>query len=320
MAEKIAHLFPSPPVIRWRYHSPVYSTAEKTAGQNPPKGAVIDYFLKAKPKAPIKLEIVDAAGKVVHAFDSKEKKNAGAEDDPDTGKDHHKKPVLPVKVGVNRFVWDLRYQGAKPIRGSKVDGGNPLEGPPVLPGTYTIRLTVDGQTLTTPVLVRQDPRIEERPAALEEQLKQALTLRDEISRLSEMVKGLRSVRTQLVRRNVLLANHAKAKPLIEQSKEIIAKLDALEEKLHNPKAEVSYDILAMKGGARLYSRMISLYEWFHDSDGPLTQGMKEVYIEQTGELKKYAAEFQTLLTADLVKLNELARKLEVPGVIVPGNP
>ena len=190
----------------------------------------------------------------------------------------------------------------------------------LLPGTYSLRLTLDGKTLTTAVRVRLDPRVQETPAALEEQLKQALGLRDEIGRLSGMVKQIRSVRTQLVRRNVLLADRANAQPLVQQSKELIAKLDAVEEKLHNPKAEVSYDILAMRGGARLYSRMISLYEWFHDSDGPLTQGMKEVATEHADELKKYAAEFQTLLTGDLVKLNELAKKLEVPGILVPGKP
>lgn len=312
------YLFPAQPSHRWRSHSPVSSTHEKTAGKNPPSGAVIDYFLKAKPKAAIKLEVVDAAGKLVRSFDSKEKQDAEAEDDPDAEEDEHKKPVLPAKVGVNRFTWNLRYGGTKPIRGSKVDGGNPQAGPLVLPGTYTLRLTVDGQTLTTPVLVRQDPRVEEKPADLEEQLKQALALRDEIGRLSEMVKRLRSVRAQLARRDALLAGNPKAKPLIEQSKALIAKLDALEEKLHNPKAEVSYDILAMKGGARLYSQLLSLYEWFHDSDGPLTQGMKEVYAEHAAELKKCAGEFEAILSEDLARLNAEAKKRDVPGVWVPG--
>ena len=64
--------------------------------------------------------------------------------------------------------------------------------------------------------------------------------------------------------------------------------------------------LAQKGGARLYSQMISLYEALHDSDGPLTQGMKEVYAEQVDELKRHASELKTLLTEDLARVNELA--------------
>src|SRR5262249_23117367 len=103
---------------------------------------------------------------------------------------------------------------------------------------------------------------------------------------------------------------------VKAAKELIEKLDALEAKLHNPKAEVVYDILAQKGGAQLYSKLIMLFEWLGDSDGPVTQGMQGVSAELRQDLQKYTAEYTTL-RAELAKLNEMARKLEVPGVIVP---
>ena len=105
--------------------------------------------------------------------------------------------------------------------------------------------------------------------------------------------------------------------MVKDATSLIAKLDLLEEKLHNPKAEVTYDILARKGGARLYSQLAQLYEWLKDSDGPITQGMREVYAEQAKELRHLETVLQGLVTGDLNRLNNLVRKLELPHVIVP---
>jgi photosystem II stability/assembly factor-like uncharacterized protein len=316
--EQNAYLFRVEPALRWRYHPPNYSEGRKnTIGENPPKGAIVNYFLKKKPKEPITLEVFDAKGTLVTVFDSREDKDEPAEDEPDVSEERDKKLVLPTLPGVNRATWNLRYRGAKAIKGAKVDSGEPEHGPLVLPGTYTLKLTVDGQVMTATVKVEPDPRVTLPLAELEAQLKTTLAVRDDLTRLTEMVERLRSVRSQLTQRNELLKDNAKAEPLVKQAKALIDKLDALEAKLHNPKAEVTYDILAQKGGARLYSQMLWLYESLIDSDGPVTQGMREVYAEQTAELKKYGAELRTLLTEDLAKVNEQAKLLDVPGVIVP---
>src|SRR5207244_2710160 len=128
-------------------------------------------------------------------------------------------------------------------------------GPLVNPGTYTLRLTVDGQTATGAVTVQRDPRVQISASDLSEQLRFALTLRDEISRLARLVNRIRAVKKQLTDRNELLKDDAKAEPLIQLAKSMIRKLDDLEGKLHNPKAEVTYDILAQRGGAKLYSKL-----------------------------------------------------------------
>src|SRR4029077_13956819 len=101
------------------------------------------------------------------------------------------------------------------------------------------------------------------------------------------------------------------------NKKLVEKLDALEEKLHNPKAKTVYDILAQKGGAKLYSQYTSLYSFALDADGPPTQGMKDVYTEINQELKKLLVEWIALRDADVTKYNEQSRKLDMPGVFVP---
>src|SRR5262249_28088407 len=149
-----------------------------------------------------------------------------------------KKTVLTTEVGVNRIVWDLHYKGADKIKGAKVDAGLVELGPLVNPGTYTLKLTVDGKTQTATVAVQADPRDQLSEGDLSEQLKFALAIRDDLNRLTRMVNQIRSIRKQLSGREELLKDHPKAEALIKPSQELIRKLDALEENLHNPKAEV----------------------------------------------------------------------------------
>jgi photosystem II stability/assembly factor-like uncharacterized protein len=315
--EQEARLFPVQPAVRWRYHSPVEAPRGKSAGDNQPKGAIVNYFLKQKPKEPISLEILDSKGSVVRTLSSKPEPEEVPADDPDEREERPKKTILTTEPGVNRVVWDLRYDGAKAIPKAKQDGGEPKIGPLALPGTYTIRLKVDGKTLSESVEVRPDPRLQISSADLEEQQKFALTARDDINHLSEMVSNIRSIRNQLASRNELLKDNPSAVPVIQSAKELVTKLDELEAKLHNPKAEVVYDILAQKGGAKLYSKLIFLFEFAKDADGPPTQGMQEVYQEQKAELNYLADEYQTLVR-NLVEQNEKAKDRNVPGVIVPG--
>ena len=94
-------------------------------------------------------------------------------------------------------------------------------------------------------------------------------------------------------------------------------LDALEEKFHNPKAKVSYDILAQKGGAQLYSQLASLFETAKDADGAPTEGLRDVFKEQAGLLEQYEKAWKELTESDLKALNERAGKLGYPIVIVP---
>jgi photosystem II stability/assembly factor-like uncharacterized protein len=334
VAKSDAHLFPVEPAIRWHYSTPFHS---RGTGQNPPAGAIIDYYLKAKPKGTLTLEIRDAHGELVDSFTSKKKKEPPAvgiqqekvetakempkedeeateESDPDAPDERYKRMELKTEVGVNRVVWDLRYKGADKIKGAKVDAGNPEVGPWVAPGSYTLKFTADGKTMTTMVNVQADPRVRVLAAEQAEQLKMALAIRNDLNQLSKMVNQIRSLRKQLSARNELLKDQDKMKPLVQSSNDMVKKLDALEGKLHNPKARVTYDILAQPGGAKLYSQLSPLFDYAKDGDGSPTQGMREVYAEYSRELQRCATELRSLLTGQLTQLNDLAKKLEVPTV------
>jgi photosystem II stability/assembly factor-like uncharacterized protein len=324
MAPKIvdqeAYLFAGKPAVRWRFHAPVEGPRGKQAGANPAPGAVIHYFLNKKPKDPITLEIDDAQGGLVRKLSSKPEPEELPPDDPDSREDEPKHKPLPVHIGVNRFTWDLCHDGAVIIPKAKADAGDAKDGPLVIPGTYTIKLNVDGKTFATTVEVLPDPRMQIPLPDLEEQQRFALAIRDDIGALAGIVKRIRTVRAQIVNRDELLKEEPKAKALLLAGKELLNKLDILERKLHNPKAEVAYDILAQPGGAQLYSKLILLFEFAKDSDGLPTQGMREVYAEQKRELAKLTKAFDSLVKGDLSKLNDTAKTMDIPSIIVPESP
>jgi hypothetical protein len=272
--------------------------------------------LPAAVKGELKIEILDAQGRPVRTLSSiasaDERDDEEQEDEETTSK---KKP-LSTEAGVQRAVWDLASQGATKIAHAKVDAGNPERGPLVLPGTYTVRATADGKTATTTLRVLPDPRVNVSAADLEAQYAFATTLRDDITRLSGLVATVRSVRDQVRGRRPLVAARSDASALLTIADRVVARCDEIEGKLHNPTAEVTYDILAMRGGAKLYSRMSPLLDWVSDGDGAPTQGMREVYAEQRAELDALAADVRALVAGDVAALNEEARKLSLGFVVV----
>lgn len=313
--DKDAHLFTARSAYRYRTSSGPRSGQPMANGENPPRGAAVHYFLKSKPKGDVKLEVLDPGGNVVRKLTSKKKKDDEAVGDYSDTDD--KEVTLPTDPGLHRVHWDLLLEGAEKIKNARVDQGDPKHGPMAPPGEYTLRLNVAGKPRSATLTVRPDPRVQIDPKELADQLKLAVRLRDDISALTHSVEAMRSVKKQLTERNKLLAGEKKATELEKLSKRLIEKIDKLEEQFHNPKAEVTYDILARKGGAKLYSQLAFLYEAVRDADGVPPQGLREVYEEQAVVLKKLQGEWDKLVKEDLTRLNAVARKLDVPIVALP---
>jgi photosystem II stability/assembly factor-like uncharacterized protein len=154
---------------------------DEPAAENPPDGAVIDYFLGRAASGPVTLEILDAGGKLVRRYASTDKPDF---DMADLGKTLSvpvywvRKPVvLSSDAGMHRWVWDLRYAPPQsaghgyPISAIPHDTPREPLGPSVLPGRYTVRLTANGQTYTESLTVKMDPRVKTSLAGLEEQFK-----------------------------------------------------------------------------------------------------------------------------------------------------
>jgi hypothetical protein len=324
--EKADHLFTVRPATRWLVGArPVSSHLRGASAPNPAYGAVVWYHLAKEPTAAVRLEVLDAKGTVVAVAkrDAKkpEKKEVSGEEvergETDEDEDH-KAPdrKLEAKPGLNRFVWDLTHDGAKPIPGAKVDSGNPAAGVPVAPGKYTLKLTVGTRAQTQTVEVMPDPRPTPTPdLAAQEQL--ALQVRDDITKLSAAVARIRALKKQLDLRKDLLKDNAGAKEVLKLDAALAAKLDALEGKLHNPKAKVTYDIFAARGGAMLYSQLTWLLTNLTDADGIPTQAQRDLAADLRKQLAGHRAALDTIVKEDVAKLNDTGKAVGVPGLYVP---
>jgi photosystem II stability/assembly factor-like uncharacterized protein len=138
---------------------------EEPVGQNPPDGAILDYVLGAKARTPVTLEILDAKGALVRRFASDDAPEALVE--PLAVPAFWARPprLLSAAPGMHRFVWDLRlpppavFTREYPISAIPHDTPQEPLGPFVLPGTYTVRLTVDETVLSRTLAVKMDPRV-----------------------------------------------------------------------------------------------------------------------------------------------------------------
>jgi Sortilin, neurotensin receptor 3, len=176
---------------------------ETPMGQNPPDGAVLDYVLKASAKL-VTMEILDAAGKVVRRFASDDKP------EPFDAKEINvptywvrQERVLSAAAGMHRWVWDVRYPKPKsfesdyPISAIPHDTPAGPLGPVVVPGEYTVRLTVDGVSTTRRLKVRLDPRVPATAADLQAMLAAEQRAAADLSASYAALQQVRALRTQL---------------------------------------------------------------------------------------------------------------------------
>jgi len=181
---------------------------EEPKAQNPPDGAIVDFYLKAAPSGDVTLEILDAKGEVMRTYSSKPRPETPRR--PGAVADYWIPPPshLTARPGMNRFAWDLRY-GAPGEEGAAA-------GPQVLPGTYTVRLSAAGRGATQPLQVTLDPRSTATPAEIQKRFDLSISLWRDMNRAAE------ASREGAALRRALAGLRQSAAP------EVAAKLNALD--------------------------------------------------------------------------------------------
>jgi photosystem II stability/assembly factor-like uncharacterized protein len=315
LKEKPVHLYAATTSTKWAGGGGnVSSHLRGSTARDPESGAAVWFHFAKEPKGEVKLEVLNADGKLVAKASGKA--DADEKDDDDEDGQEKKDRKLPVKAGLNKFVWDFTHDGAATIPGAKVDAGNPGMGVPVSPGKFTVKLTVGGETQTTTVEVKPDPRLDAKLFTTDQETL-ALKVRDRIDALTEAVLRIRVLQKQITLRKELLKDNAAAKDLLKAEAEYAKRLTAVEEKLHNPKAKIVYDIFAARGGAMLYSQLTWLLGNVTDGDGPPTKAQRELADELGKQLAAHLSEFEGLTTAEFKKLAEAAKKADVPELYLP---
>ena len=176
--------------VRWNTSVDMPWPKEEPTAPNPPEGALINYYLKSASSGPVTLEILQADGKLVRRYSSTDPVAPMPEPPAAPAPVYWYRPpqTLSTAAGMHRFVWDVHYQplaGLSPGPGpgdaalGAVPTQLPIQAIPyntvpapstpwVSPGTYTVKLTVDGKSYTQPIVVKQDPRVKTPALAMQQ--------------------------------------------------------------------------------------------------------------------------------------------------------
>jgi photosystem II stability/assembly factor-like uncharacterized protein len=286
-----AHLFPVRPALRYTSRFTRYGTGDKQfAGPNPPAGALITYYLKDKldEKTTLKLQIFDSAGKLVQDIE---------------------RPAR--EKGLNRVAWNLRLGGPEVRRPPTEEqlaffGGS--RGPQVLPGTYTVKLTVNDKTLEERVEVKLDPAVNVPVAALQETLDMQVKLRDMQTNINTSLRFLDSVKEQLKQAQTTMKGLQKEpdKDLMKALEDYVKQIDTLVDRL-----SARNEGLGFAGRNQVIDDIGSLFFSLDTNFGP-TAGQKEYFGEIQPVYRARIDEVNKFLRDTLPVWNEKLKAWNAP--------
>jgi photosystem II stability/assembly factor-like uncharacterized protein len=314
MAKSDAHLFKPEAAYRVRRSTnpdtPI--PPDEPAGENPPDGAILDYFLTQPASGPVTLEIVDAQGKLVRRFSSTDK--------PEVTQAELEKQLIPLywirmpkilsaSAGMHRWVWDLHYpspaslQHQYPISAVPYDTPRTPQGPIALPGEYTTRLAVNGHTFTASLTLKIDPRVNASAADLEKQFDLEVRLASELTVSTEAVTQARSVVDQLHK----LGNRSGA--LSESIKALDQKVGAI---LRGPTPAVSG--ASEPTLTRASAAVDALYTSVGQADAAPTTAQINAAADTERDLSALMKRWGEITNSDLPALNRQLKSANLPEI------
>src|SRR5881409_1716478 len=299
------------PQTALRLHYPEEFDKRQPVGDNPPPGAIIDYYFKAAPKEEVSLEILDASGKVVRRLSSKEKKEG--EQPPEWPDRVERVKTIPANEGMNRFAWDLRYDDPIQIPGAFYSGTGP-KGPLALPGDYQVKLTVGGKSQTAPLHLVIDSRTKGQEAALQKQFTLATQVKDRISQLHQAVNEIRDLRSQIQTLHKRFGDDQRLKPALAAADDLDHKMSEVEQKLIQVNMKGSQANLAFPN--MLNERFDTFSHTIESGDGEPTKPQLDVFQTLSDQLEEQLKKWAQLKTEDLPKLSELIKQANLPALII----
>ena len=315
VAKEDVHLYR--PATAYRVHSGDGPSHFSFVGKNPPNGAVIYFYLKQspKPEQAVKLEILDASGKVIRKYSSTKNEPLDEPLDPDD-----KKPEKQIKLeeGLNRFVWDLHYEEANRVPGYFLwEYNDGAKGPLALPGNYQVRLTANGNSATAPFELKIDPRVTTSQSDLEKQFKLEMEVREQLNRVHEAVNQIQDVRDQLnaLKKRLVPGDSTKA-AVFDGATALDAKLIAVRDPLINFKISASEDSLAYAPGIDAKLAFLSMAVSGFADAAPTESEYQEFdkLKKQTDEL---LANWDQVRNADITNFQKIAEEQNIHSIYVP---
>lgn len=302
-----AYLFAPRDAYRFRNTTqPEAMPNDPTVGQNPPYGASIDYYLKSAPRGGARVAIVDASGHTVRTL------TAGAQ------------------PGINRVWWDLRSEGTRQMRlrtgpeyapdvALNAQGWRPAPASRAIsilkpPGTYTVKLTVDGKDYTQPLKVLKDPHSNGTEGDIQIQTKLTTSLFDTLNHVVDEVNEIESLRAQLLELKSAMGTDQSAAPVRAGADQLDARLIEVEDNLIQLK-------LTGRGQdnwrftPKLAQKIDYLDSEVENGDFQPTTQAVAVHDELKEQEATYRQRLALLVEKEVAAFNSLLRQRNIPNVI-----
>ncbi|MDB4066601.1 glycosyl hydrolase [Flavobacteriaceae bacterium] len=261
-----------------------------TAGTNLPNGVIVHYFLKNydAEKDTVELQFQSEDGAVIKTYSTKDKKNK-----------------LEVKAGGNEFVWDTRYDGAEKLEGM-IFWSASFSGAKAVPGSYKVRLAVNGKEQTQDFTILPDPRSESSVADMQKQFDFVNEVNQTVDKAHKAIKNMREIRSKLkdfVKQN---QSDSTATRLAAQAKTIQEDLLEVEKTLYQTQNRSNQDPLNFP--IRLTNKLGHLNRLLTIDDFPPTNQDLAVKEELTAAVEVAMERYQQLIDSDVASFNEVFKK------------
>ncbi len=287
-----AHLFPVRPSLRFASFFTRYGIGDKVfTGPNPSYGALITYYLKDKldDKGTFKVEILDESGKLVQELTRPSREQ-----------------------GLNRVAWNLRYGGPevrRPPSAEETAFSGPPRGPQVLPGSYTVKLTVGDKTFSETIDVRLDPTINVALADLQAQLDLQMKLRDMQSATNTALRYLDSIEEQLKHAETTVKNLNKEpdKELMKALEDYKKQIAALEDRLVRRS-----EGLGFPGKSQVTNRIGDLFFSVDGTNAAPTVYQRQYFQEILPEFRERMTEANRFFKDTIPSWNEKLKSWNAP--------
>ncbi|MGE5214264.1 MAG: WD40/YVTN/BNR-like repeat-containing protein [Nitrospirota bacterium] len=282
---------------------------DEPAGENPPDGAIIDYSLSRDANGPVTIEIKDGKGQLVRKYSSADKP---VEANPKRLRipSYWIRPPQSVsaKAGMHRFLWDMHYtpiagvEPEFPISATYRNTAPQATSPWVVPGNYTITLTVDGQSFTQPLIVAMDPRVKASAADLQEQFDLSWKLYQLRLKLAPIGEKFDEIAEQLMK----VKARAAERPDVTQKLEVFSQALMIFGPPHpRPDAPPSFFIL---------DSTTHLFDDVQAADAAPTAAIKAAAADLESKLGAVLQAWRKLKDSDVPALNQQLKQAGFPEI------
>jgi photosystem II stability/assembly factor-like uncharacterized protein len=288
---------------------------EIPAGQNPPDGAMLDYWLKSQPSGAVTLEIFDSSSKSVRRFSSDDK--PAAVDEKELNVPTYwirSERRLSAESGMHRFVWDMHYpppdtlEHDYPISAIYRDTPRYPLGPAVVPGVYTVKLTANRKSYSQQLAIRMDPRVKTSQKDMTAQFALETRITDALHRDFVALAELRELRTRL--KTLAQAHPGKIPSLVDDLNKKVADLEG---------TEGGYGAAFLSGPAgqslaRLNSALTNLLATVDSADtAPTTQALA-MFDDVQRALDQQLGRWEEIQTKEIPAANEALKRVGIPAI------